>query len=151
MGKRSQACEIRLMTTRRLSPSRLRLIWIIPSVTMLLMTSGCGAVIEDVFEEGFCPGESDRVANVTVTPRSWAMAVGDSVNVKADVTDRQGGQSLCLPFATWTSSDSTVAAVRDEFPLFQPTRAIAISPGTAYLRAAAQGFRDSVRITVTMR
>ena len=138
------------MTTRRLSPGR-PLARFAAAGTMLLALSGCGAVIEDVFEEGLCPGESDRVARVTVTPRSWTLAVGDSVNVKADVADRQGNWSLCLPFATWISRDSTIAAVREGLPLLEPTRAVAIRPGTVYLKAAAQGYHDSVRITVTAR
>lgn len=138
------------MITHRLFPSG-RAIRIIAAAAMLLSTAGCGAVIEDVFEGGYCADRASEVGRVTVAPRSWTMAVGDSVNVKADVADRQGNWSLCLPFATWTSRDSTVAAVRKGIPLLEATRAVAIRPGTVYLKATAQGYHDSVRITVTTR
>src|SRR5687768_9911378 len=151
MGVRSRAREIASMIK---SPSRLfrcPSARIVAIVAMLLTLPGCGAVVEEIFEGEVCPDRAREVGRVTVTPQSWTMVAGDTVTVRADIADRQGNWSLCLPVATWTSSDSTVAVVRESFPLFEPTRAVAFRPGAVYLKAVAQSQRDSVRITVTPR
>ena len=115
------------MTTNH-KPFAGRLAPIIGTVAVLVTTSGCGAVVQDVFEDGFCAHQETEVRRVTVTPRSLTIAAGDSATVNADVMDRHGNEGLCLPLVSWTSTDSAVAIVRG-ISFLESTRAVLFNRG----------------------
>jgi alpha-tubulin suppressor-like RCC1 family protein len=91
------------------------------------------------------------VARIELSPSDITIGNTDTTNISAVARDA-GGTQLPVPFE-WTSSDTTVvtfvkgASVR--WPVTPgPVSAIAITPGTAFVRASVGGIVDSVRVVV---
>ena len=135
----------RLVFPCSVSPVRL----IIVTAVLAFMTTGC---IDAIVASQIDLCRNDKVVGgIQVNPRSWTLAVGDSVNVKADVVNANGNWSLCMPAGDWASSDSSVAAVRQGLPLIEPVVVRGIRVGKTYIRATAQNKRDSLLVTVVSR
>ncbi|HZD06132.1 MAG TPA: Ig-like domain-containing protein, partial [Longimicrobiales bacterium] len=81
------------------------------------------------------------VASVTVSPASTALIVGESRSFTAVVRDEEGA-SLPGSLVTWASSDQEILSVSPE------GLATGLQPGTAQVRATAQGVTGSATVTV---
>ena len=126
------------------SVSPVRLV-VVTAVLTAVMTTGCTDAIGSQID--LCRDDK-VVGGIQVSPRSWTLAVGDSVNVKADIVNANGNWSLCMPTGDWASKDSSVAVVRQGLPFVEPTVVRGIRVGTTYIRATAQNKRDSLLVTV---
>jgi len=113
----------------------------------ILVLTACGDLATDP-GHSFCEGKANKVATVTVAPRTVTMQQGDTIPLYSNVLNRYGKWNLCMPDPTWTSSDSTIVWARSGFLFLQSAIAIGMRPGTVYLKATAQGQADSMLVTV---
>jgi alpha-tubulin suppressor-like RCC1 family protein/uncharacterized protein YjdB len=81
------------------------------------------------------------VAHVVIDPRSARLTRGDSLRLSATLRDSTGAM-LTGRDVTWSSSASTTVAVSADGLI------LAITPGTAVIRARAGSVGDSVTVTV---
>src|SRR5687768_12824033 len=78
----------------------------------------------------------EPVASVTLQPRHLSLRVGDVAQVSGAVTNARGERFMCGWPESWSSSDSSVAAVSG-------TGAVrALKAGTATIRLEAGWMRD---------
>ncbi len=103
----------------------------------ILMTGGCVGDAEIV------EPPAPRVTNVTITPASSSLQVGQTTQLTATATNAQG-QAVSIASFNWQSSSSTVASVSSTGTV------TAAGPGTATITASVSGVTGSASVTVTV-
>jgi alpha-tubulin suppressor-like RCC1 family protein len=84
-----------------------------------------------------------RVASVTIAPRPATLVIGDTVQFTAILTDTAGHTLSDRPIS-WEATDSY-----DMIPTLAPAQYWIGGSGTTYVKAEAEGKRDSVFIRLT--
>ena len=122
-------------------------------IALLAVSTGCTGILDVDFDP--CAGDGSKVGTVTVSPRTWALDVGDSLQVHVDVVNRRGNWTLCLPSPSFTSSDTLVAKainnggwLGDGGFLATSGTVVGVSKGRAYIKATSGGVSDSLLVTV---
>ena len=111
---------------------------------------GCRDIV--TVDLDLCRNESTTVGQVSIAPTSVTVEEGDSVMVKAYVVNPRGNWTLCLPAASFSSSDTAIATFREEFSIYpRLSKVFGVRNGKAYIKATSNGMSDSVLVTVIAR
>ncbi len=125
---------------------RIRLALCVVSVAALI-SAGCKDVVNP--DVDLCPPRRMKVGKVTLNTAAFTLGVGDSTSVNAFVVNPQGNWDVCLLFPDYSSTDTTIATVRNDL-IFLGTRGIVtgVRKGKAYIKATSGRVSDSVVVTV---
>ena len=122
-------------------------------VALLAVSTACTDVVD--VDLDLCPGDSSKVGTVKVSPGTWTLDVGDSLQVHVDVLNRRGNWTLCLPSPSFASTDTLVAKalnnggwLGDGSFLAISGTVVGVSKGRAYIKATSGGVSDSLLVTV---
>jgi hypothetical protein len=122
-------------------------------VATAIAGSGCQGIADDAAGEiiggiidDLCKN-TPPVGKVIIDSRSLSLRPGQVVQVGAATQTSSGSPDLCLPAATWTSSNPGVVTVSETAPRYF-IGAQGIAAGTAFIRASAGGITDSIPVTV---
>ncbi len=85
-----------------------------------------------------------RAASIAIAPRVATLALGDSAQLTATVSDR-GGKVLTGAAVAWASADAAVVTVSSTGLLR------AVAPGHATISAVAEDARDTLSVAVSIR